>query len=146
MVSISRSAQQGALRKTILIVEHNDLNMKLFHDLLETRGYNVLQAGDGMEGLRLARQHRPDLIIVDIQLPGICGLEVARWMKEDDALRAIPVIAVTAFAMKDDKEKMRAAGCDAYIVEPMSTSNFLKTIEGFLAGTTRKSPALAGGS
>ena len=146
LLSVSRSVQQEAIPKTILVVEDNDLNMLLFHDLLETRGYNVLQARDGMEGLRLARQHRPDLIIMDIQLPGMSGLDVTKWIKEDDALRAVPVIAVTAFAMKGDEEKMRQAGCDAYIAKPMSTSNFLQTIEQYLASTTKKSLAIDGGA
>jgi two-component system, cell cycle response regulator DivK len=132
LVSVSRSVQQEATPKTILVVEDNDLNMMLFHDLLETRGYNILQAREGIDALKLVRQHRPDLIVMDIQLPGMSGLEVTKWIKEDDALRAIPIIAVTAFAMKGDEEKMRQAGCDAYIAKPMSTSNFLKTIEQFL--------------
>jgi len=124
--------QQEATPKTILIVEDNELNMMLFHDLLEMRGYNILQAREGIEALKLARRHRPDLIVMDIQLPGMSGLEVTKWIKEDDALRAIPVIAVTAFAMRGDEEKIRQAGCDAYIAKPMSTSGFLKTIERFL--------------
>ncbi len=124
--------QQEATPKTILVVEDNDLNMMLFHDLLEVRGYNILQAREGIEALKLARRHRPDLIVMDIQLPGMSGLEVTKWIKEDDALRAIPVVAVTAFAMKGDEEKIRQAGCDAYIAKPMSTSSFLKTIERLL--------------
>lgn len=124
--------QQEATPKTILVVEDNDLNMMLFHDLLEMRGYNILQAREGTEALKLARRHRPDLIVMDIQLPGMSGLEVTKWIKEDDALRAIPVVAVTAFAMKGDEEKIRQAGCDAYIAKPMSTSSFLKTIERLL--------------
>jgi two-component system cell cycle response regulator DivK len=125
--------QKEATPKTILVVEDNDLNMMLFHDLLEVRGYNILQAREGIEALKLARRHRPDLIVMDIQLPGMSGLEVTKWIKEDDALRAIPVVAVTAFAMKGDEEKIRQAGCDAYIAKPMSTSSFLKTIERLLS-------------
>ena len=119
--------------KKVLIVEDNDLNMKLFNDLLEAHGYNTLQTRDGVEALKLARQHRPDLILMDIQLPEISGLEVTKWLKEDDDLRAIPVIAVTAFAMKGDEEKIRGGGCEAYIAKPISVVSFLRTVERFLA-------------
>ena len=121
----------GPLDKTVLVVEDNDLNMKLFHDLLEMGGYNVLQAKDGMEGWRMAREQRPDLILMDIQLPGVDGLEVTKWLKDDENLKSIPVIAVTAFAMKGDEEKIREAGCDGYIVKPISLSDFLETVERF---------------
>ena len=119
------------LDKTVLVVEDNDLNMKLFHDLLEAHGYSVLQAKDGMEGWRMAREHRPDLILMDIQLPGISGLEATKWLKADEALKSIPVIAITAFAMAGDEEKIREGGCDAYIVKPISLPNFLQTVERF---------------
>lgn len=118
--------------KTVLVVEDNDLNMKLFHDLLEAHGYNILQTKDGMDALRLARKHRPDLILMDIQLPEFSGLEVTKWIKEDDALKSIPVVAVTAFAMKGDEEKIREGGCEAYIAKPISVTNFLQTVERFL--------------
>jgi two-component system, cell cycle response regulator DivK len=118
--------------KKVLIVEDNDLNMKLFNDLLEAHGYHTLQTRDGVEALRLAREHRPDLILMDIQLPEISGLEVTKWLKEDDNLRAIPVIAVTAFAMKGDEEKIRGGGCEAYIAKPISVASFLRTVERFL--------------
>jgi two-component system, cell cycle response regulator DivK len=118
--------------KRVLIVEDNDLNMKLFNDLLEAHGYSTLQTKDGVEALRMAREHRPDLILMDIQLPEISGLEVTKWLKEDDDLRAIPVIAVTAFAMKGDEEKIRDGGCEAYIAKPISVASFLRTVERFL--------------
>jgi two-component system cell cycle response regulator DivK len=118
--------------KTVLVVEDNDLNMKLFHDLLEAHGYNIIQTKDGMDALRLARQHRPDLILMDIQLPEVSGLEVTKWIKEDDNLKSIPVVAVTAFAMKGDEEKIREGGCEAYIAKPISVTNFLQTVERFL--------------
>jgi two-component system cell cycle response regulator DivK len=118
--------------KTVLVVEDNELNMKLFHDLLEAHGYNILQTKDGMEALRLARKHRPDLILMDIQLPEVSGLEVTKWIKEDDTLKSIPVVAVTAFAMKGDEEKIREGGCEAYIAKPISVTNFLQTVERFL--------------
>ena len=117
-------SREGAAAKTILVVEDNELNMKLFRDLLEVQGYRVLQTRDGMEALKLARQHRPDLILMDIQLPGVSGLEVTKWIKEDTTLKAIPIIAVTAFAMKGDEEKIRRGGCEAYLAKPISVDAF----------------------
>ena len=119
--------------KTVLVVEDNELNMKLFHDLLEAHGYNILQTKDGVDALRIAREHHPDLILMDIQLPEVSGLEVTRWIKEDDNLKEIPVIAVTAFAMKGDEEKIRDGGCEAYISKPISVAHFLETVQRFLA-------------
>jgi two-component system, cell cycle response regulator DivK len=116
-------------KKKILIVEDNDLNMKLFHDLLEVHGYETFQTKDGREALGLARDHKPDLILMDIQLPEVSGLEVTKWIKEDETLKSIPVIAVTAFAMKGDEEKIRSGGCEAYIAKPISVATFLETIE-----------------
>ncbi len=115
--------------KTVLVVEDNELNMKLFHDLLEAHGYNILQTKDGVEAMRLAREHHPDLILMDIQLPEVSGLEVTKWLKEDDTLKSIPVGAVTAFAMKGDEEKIRKGGCEGYIAKPISVTNFLETVE-----------------
>ncbi|MEM9750244.1 MAG: response regulator, partial [Pseudomonadota bacterium] len=114
--------------KTVLIVEDNELNMKLFHDLLEAHGYDTLQTRDGMEALRLAREHAPDLILMDIQLPEVSGLEVTKWLKEDEELSAIPIVAVTAFAMKGDEERIREGGCEAYIAKPISVASFLETV------------------
>ena len=119
-------------QKKILIVEDNELNMKLFHDLLEVHGYTTLQTKDGREALQLAREHRPDLILMDIQLPEVSGLEVTKWIKADDELKSIPVIAVTAFAMKGDEEKIRSGGCEAYIAKPISVNSFLETIQNVL--------------
>ena len=116
----------------VMIVEDNELNMKLFHDLLESRGYDIIETRDGMEALKMARTERPDLILMDIQLPEVSGLEVTKWIKEDDDLRAIPIIAVTAFAMKGDEEKIREGGCEAYIAKPISVTNFLETVARFL--------------
>jgi len=118
--------------KKVLIVEDNELNMKLFHDLLDAHGYDTLQTRDGMEALSLARQHQPDLILMDIQLPEVSGLEVTKWIKEDDNLSKIPVIAVTAFAMKGDEEKIREGGCEAYIAKPISVNTFIETVRQFL--------------
>ena len=121
------------MAKTVLVVEDNELNMKLFHDLLEANGYNIVQTRNGLEAIDLAREHRPDLILMDIQLPEVSGLEVTKWIKEDDELRSIPIIAVTAFAMKGDEEKIREGGCEAYIAKPISVANFLETVERFLS-------------
>ena len=120
------------MSKTVLIVEDNELNMKLFHDLLDAHGYDTLQTKDGMEALAIAREKRPDLILMDIQLPEVSGLEVTKWIKEDDELRSIPVIAVTAFAMKGDEEKIRVGGCEGYIAKPISVQLFLDTVKRFL--------------
>ena len=120
-------------RKRVLIVEDNDLNMKLFNDLLVAHGYGTLQTKDGTEALALARQYRPDLILMDIQLPEVSGLQVTQWIKSDDVLRSIPIVAVTACAMKGDEEKIRDGGCEAYIAKPISVSSFLKTVERFLS-------------
>ncbi len=120
------------MAQKVMIVEDNELNMKLFHDLLESRGYDIIETRDGMEALKMARSERPDLILMDIQLPEVSGLEVTKWIKEDDDLKSIPIIAVTAFAMKGDEEKIREGGCEAYIAKPISVSNFLDTVAKFL--------------
>ena len=120
------------MTKKVLIVEDNELNMKLFHDLLEAQGYEILQTREGLQALSIAREHRPDLILMDIQLPEISGLEVTKWLKEDDDLSHIPVVAVTAFAMKGDEERIREGGCEAYISQPISVSHFLDTIRRLL--------------
>ncbi|NJL72591.1 MAG: response regulator [Candidatus Competibacteraceae bacterium] len=118
--------------KTVLIVEDNELNMKLFNDLLEAHGYSVVQTRSGLEALDLARKHRPQAILMDIQLPEVSGLEVTKWLKEDDDLRSIPVIAITAFAMKGDEERIREGGCEAYLSKPISVSKFLETVRIFV--------------
>jgi len=118
--------------KKILIVEDNELNMKLFQDLLEVHGYETIQTKGGRETLELAREHDPDPILMDIQLPEVSGLEVTKWLKEADDLCEIPVIAVTAFAMKGDEEKIRSGGCAAYIAKPISVAKFIETINSVL--------------
>lgn len=120
------------MAKTVLIVEDNELNMKLFHDLLEAHGYSTLQTRTGIEALKLARENHPDLILMDIQLPEVSGLEVTKWIKEDESISSIPVIAVTAFAMKGDEERIRQGGCEAYISKPISVAKFLETVRSFL--------------
>jgi two-component system, cell cycle response regulator DivK len=127
-----RQPEACRLPKTVLIVEDNELNMKLFHDLLAAHGYRTLQTRTGMEALKLAREHRPDLILMDIQLPEVSGLEVTKWLKDDDELREIPVIAVTAFAMKGDEARIRQGGCEAYISKPISVLSFLAAVRRYL--------------
>lgn len=120
------------MKKKVLIVEDNDLNLKLFRDLLEAHGYQTYETKDGMEALSLARNVRPDLILMDIQLPEISGLDITKRLKADDDVRHIPVVAVTAFAMKDDEEMILAAGCEAYMSKPISIPTFLETVRRFL--------------
>lgn len=122
------------MSKTVMIVEDNELNMKLFHDLLEAHGYRTVETRTGVEAVELARANRPDLIIMDIQLPEISGLDVTRQLKADPELRAIPVVAVTAFAMKGDEERIRAGGCEAYLSKPISVAKFLETVRQFTGG------------
>ena len=116
-------------RGSVLVVEDNPQNMMLVRDLLHAQGYRVLQATAGMEGWELAREHRPDLILMDIQLPDVSGLEVIKWLKNDEDLKSIPVIAVTAFAMAGDKEEILAIGCDEYISKPFSVFDLLQTLK-----------------
>ena len=120
------------MAKTVLIVEDSELNMRLFNDLLEAFGYRTVKTRDGRQALPLAREHKPDLIVMDIQLPEISGLEVTKWIKEDDDLRSIPVIAVTAFAMKGDEERIRQGGCEAYLSKPISVTKFIETVKAYL--------------
>lgn len=122
------------MSKTVMIVEDNELNMKLFHDLLEAHGYRTVETRSGVEAVELARAHRPDLIIMDIQLPEISGLDVTRKLKADPELRSIPVVAVTAFAMKGDEERIRAGGCEAYLSKPISVMQFLSTVKQYAGG------------
>lgn len=120
------------MKKRILIVEDNDLNLKLFRDLLSAHGYETIETKEGLEAINLTREQRPDLILMDIQLPEISGLDVTRRLKSDESIRDIPIIAVTAFAMKDDEEKILSAGCQAYISKPISIVPFLNTVRRFL--------------
>jgi two-component system cell cycle response regulator DivK len=120
------------MKKTVLIVEDNELNMKLFNDLLEAHGYATLKTSHGIEAMELARAHKPDLILMDIQLPEVSGLEVTRWLKADEELKSIPVIAITAFAMKGDEERIREGGCEAYMSKPISVTKFIATVKTYL--------------
>ena len=117
---------------TVLVVEDNPANLTLATFLLESAGHSVLSATDAEAGLALARTAQPSLILMDIQLPGMDGLEATMQLKRDATTRAIPVIALTAFAMKGDEERIRAAGCDGYIGKPMRYKDFLTVVESFL--------------
>ncbi|HWG03711.1 MAG TPA: response regulator [Beijerinckiaceae bacterium] len=120
------------MKKTVLIVEDNELNMKLFNDLLEAHGYETVQTRNGVEAVELTRRHKPNLILMDIQLPEVSGLQVTQWIKDDEDLRHIPVVAITAFAMKGDEEKIRQGGCEAYLSKPISVVKFLETVRNYL--------------
>ena len=120
------------MAKKVLIVEDNELNMKLFNDLLEAFGYATVKTRDGRTAVAMAREHKPDLIILDIQLPEISGLEVTRQLKEDSELAPIPVVAVTAFAMRGDEQRIRDGGCEAYLSKPISVASFLATVRQFI--------------
>ena len=119
--------------KRILVVEDNKLDMRLLKDILEGSGYETLQAADGLEAIDLAFASLPDLIVMDIQLPEISGLEVSRRLKGDDRSRRIPIVAVTAFAMGWHEREALDSGCDAYISKPISVLGFLNTVESFLS-------------
>lgn len=120
------------MKKRILIVEDNDLNLKLFRDLLTAHGYETIETREGLEAIKLTRDQHPDLILMDIQLPEVSGLDVTRQLKADGTISSIPIIAVTAFAMKDDEERILSAGCEAYISKPISIVPFLNTVRRFL--------------
>lgn len=126
----------------VLVVEDNELNMKLFHDLLEAHGIATIQTRSGKDVMQIAREQRPDLILMDIQLPEVSGLDVTKWLKADADLKAIPVIAVTAFAMKGDEQKIREGGCEDYISKPISVTKFMETISKYLPAA----PAVVPGS
>ena len=119
-------------KKMVMIVEDNDLNLKLFRDLLDSHGYATVHTRDGFQALDLARQNHPDLILMDIQLPEVSGIEITGWLKADDELKKIPIIAVTAFAMRGDEEKIRAAGCDDYLSKPIAVHQFIATVKKYL--------------
>lgn len=121
------------MSKTVLIVEDNDLNMKLFNDLLEAHGYLTLKTASGTEALELVKSHRPDLVLMDIQLPEVSGEVVIQWIKGDEAIKHIPIVAVTAFAMKGDEDRILSKGCEAYLSKPISIAKFIETVK-FYAG------------
>ena len=117
-----------AMPKKVLIVEDNELNMKLFSDLLGAHGYETRETREGLKAIAIAKSFKPDLILMDIQLPEVSGLEVTKWLKDDKTLSKIPVVAVTAFAMKGDEKRIREGGCVGYIAKPITVSSFLATV------------------
>jgi two-component system cell cycle response regulator DivK len=122
------------MTQTILVVEDDELSMKILVDLLQADGYDTLQTFGCEDALISARKYHPDLIIMDIQLPGISGIECTRMLKADVELKDIPVLAVTAFALKGNGENILAAGCDAYISKPISIPYFLEMVENLISG------------
>lgn len=118
--------------KKVMIVEDNELNMKLFHDLLTAYGYDTVKTSNGHDALDLAREHTPDLILMDIQLPEVSGLEVTSWIKADQDLAHIPIVAVTAFAMKGDQERILNGGCQDYISKPITVMSFMNTVRQYI--------------
>lgn len=131
------------MQKTVLIVEDNDLNMKLFHDLLEAHRYGTLQTKSGVEAVELARAYHPNLILMDIQLPEVSGLQVIQWIKAEEKLRHIPIIAITAFAMKGDEARIRESGCEAYLSKPISVVKFIETVKTYIGdGAEPSRPAI----
>jgi len=125
----------------VLIVEDNPANMTLAVFLLKSAGYTVITATDAEAGVAIARAEQPDLILMDIQLPGMDGLQATTLLKADDATRAIPVIALTALAMKGDEERIRAAGCDGYVAKPLAYKEFLATVSAQLSSGNGKESA-----
>ncbi|MBV9825949.1 MAG: response regulator [Alphaproteobacteria bacterium] len=118
--------------RTVLVVEDNELNMKLFSAMLSSQGYTVIEATDGNLGLALAQQRHPNLIIMDIQLPGMTGIEITQTLKADAATQTIPIIATTAYALKGDQERIMASGCDGYMAKPIAISEFLALVASFM--------------
>lgn len=114
--------------KKVLVVEDNELNMKLFCDLLDAYGFDTVKSRDGLKAVDLAREHHPDLIIMDIQLPEVSGLDLTRWIKDDSSIAHIPIMAVTAFAMRQDERLVRDAGCEAYMAKPIQMRPFIETV------------------
>lgn len=122
----------------MLVIEDNPLNMRMFRALIDTHGYNVLEAEDGFTGLALAQEHRPELIVMDWWLPGISGIHLARALRQDERTRTIPIVITTAYAASADDPDIRAAGCDGFLAKPIAVPDFLATINSFLtAGKVR---------
>lgn len=115
--------------KIALIIEDIESNMKLLKAILELKGYSVLNASEGVVGWNSARKHCPDIILLDMQLPDVSGLTVARMLKGHETLKAIPIVAVTAFAQDTDQERVLNSGCDAYVSKPITVSSFMQTVE-----------------
>ncbi len=129
-----------AMSKTILIVEDNELNMKLLDNILRMQGYKTAKSADGSDAVDLTRSERPDLILMDIQLPGSSGLDITRTLKADDDLKHIPMLAVTSFAMEGDRERILESGCDGYIPKPITINGFLETVARHLSTPGLRAP------
>ena len=125
-------AAKTIVQKSVLVVEDNELNMRLFCDLLDAFDYKTYQCRDGAKAVELARTHMPDLIVMDIQLPEVSGLDITRWLKDDEELAHIPVLAVTAFAMRADEQRVREAGCEGYLSKPIQIMGFIKAVESLI--------------
>ncbi len=119
---------------TVLIVEDNDKNMKLARDVLQAKGYQTLEAVTGEDGVRLAREKKPDLVLMDIQLPGISGIEAFKQLRGDAATRAIPVVALTASVTPTDRSAITAAGFDAFLGKPINLKEFIDTVKRLIEG------------
>ena len=119
-------------QKTILVIEDNELNMKLLRGILSTTVYEMIEAVDAETGLIMVREYRPDLVLMDIQLPGMDGLSATKVIKSEESIKDIPIVALTSYAMQGDKEKALKAGCAGYITKPFDAKNLLKTIKEFL--------------
>ena len=130
--SAAPGSTPASARRRVLIVEDNPLNMKLFSAMIVSQGYDVLEASDGLDGLDMAHRQHPDLIIIDVQLPGMSGLDVTQSLKADADTRDIPVIATTAYALRGDEEKIRESGCDGYMAKPIAISEFLDLVRSFM--------------
>lgn len=122
------------MAKVILIIEDDPKSLMLARDLLQVSGYKTIEATDGKQGIELAKTKKPDLILMDVQMPKMDGLEATRILKADSVTRGIPIIALTASAMKEDKERISQAGCDGYITKPIDIKGFLKTVAEYLSG------------
>ena len=125
------SANRG---RRILVVEDNALNLELVRDILTAEGYEVLEAADGPTGVAVALAERPELILMDLQLPGLDGFQATQQIRADPKLRDVPIVAVTAHAMKGDDDRARAAGCDGFVAKPIQVREFVATVERYLAG------------
>jgi two-component system cell cycle response regulator DivK len=138
--SIPPTEDSAAVGKWVLIIEDNSLNMKLFSAIVAAQGHHVLPAPDGSQGLHLAHQQHPDLIIIDVQLPDMSGLDLTRSLKADDDTRDIPIIVTTAHGLSDSDEETRASGCDGFMAKPIVIAEFLKLIELFVARSIHAPP------
>ena len=132
MDAMQQAALQAIGRKCVLVVEDNELNMKLFAAMITSLGYEVLQAANGLRALDLAHRRHPDLIVMDLQLPDMSGLDVTHTLKAADDTREIPIIATTAYASLADAQMIRASGCDAYMAKPIAITEFLELVASFI--------------